>query len=487
MSYERSVLSDERHDRRYALWLAGGLALVGLHVVLALLSARFAYGADPLAMPVIALVGILICAGVVYLLIACRPITGSIGRGLVWWMIAVGAVLRAIMLPTTPILETDFYRYLWDGAVVVSGQNPYAHSLEQVLSSTGADRQIPTELHQLADEAGATLGRINHPHLRTIYPPVAQAAFAAAYLIKPWSLVAWRVVLLVFDVAVLVLLIATLRAVGLSVMAASVYWWNPLLIITVFNAGHMDLIAFPFVLGSLLLVVRNRYVLASGVLAIALGAKLWPVVLLPIVLRPLLARPARLAAALLVFAAVGGVMLYPLVATGLDSTSGLAVYSRSWQLNDALYKLFVWTAHAGLTLIGAHAYHSQLVARVAVVCVLVIWLVWLCRRAHANPRDLCQRCLLAVTALFLLSPAQFPWYYTWLVPLLAVRPRFSLLLLTVLLPLYYLRYHLAARGHVELFDYGVVWLEYVPVWCLLIYEAWQQRRRPTPVTASPAM
>ena len=128
-------MSDQQRNKRYALWLAAGLALVGLHVVLALLSPRFAYGADPLGMPVLALVAILICAGVVYLLTACRPITGAIGRGSVVWMIAVGAVLRAIMLPTTPILETDFYRYLWDGAVVVCGQNPYAHSPQQVLSA----------------------------------------------------------------------------------------------------------------------------------------------------------------------------------------------------------------------------------------------------------------------------------------------------------------------------------------------------------------
>jgi len=240
MFCDRAVWADKQPSRRYPLRLAAGVALIGLHVVLALLSARFAYGADPLGMPVLALVAILICAGVVYLLIGCRPITAFAGRGLVVWMIAVGAALRAIMLPTTPILETDFYRYLWDGAVVVHGQNPYAHSPQQVLSSTGANQQIPTELHQLAGQSGPTFQRINHPHLRTIYPPVAQAAFAVAYLIEPWSLVAWRVVLLAFEVAVLVLLIATLRALGLSAMAAAVYWWNPLLnqiTIILYNLG----------------------------------------------------------------------------------------------------------------------------------------------------------------------------------------------------------------------------------------------------------
>jgi hypothetical protein len=44
--------------------------------------------------------------------------------------------------------------------------------------------------------------------------------------------------------------------------------------------------------------------------------------------------------------------------------------------------------------------------------------------------------------------------------------------LTVLLPLYYLRFYLDFRDSAPLFDYGVVWLEYLPVWLLLVREWW---------------
>jgi rSAM/selenodomain-associated transferase 2/rSAM/selenodomain-associated transferase 1 len=73
-------LSGKQHSERYALWLAAGLALVGLHVVLALLSPRFAYGADPVAMPVVALVAILICAGAVHLPMVGTCVTASAAR-----------------------------------------------------------------------------------------------------------------------------------------------------------------------------------------------------------------------------------------------------------------------------------------------------------------------------------------------------------------------------------------------------------------------
>jgi hypothetical protein len=90
--------------------------------------------------------------------------------------------------------------------------------------------------------------------------------------------------------------------------------------------------------------------------------------------------------------------------------------------------------------------------------------------------DVWESSLLILAAVLLLSPTQFPWYYVWLVPFLTIRPRLSLLLLTALLPLYYLRFYFVARGNVAIFDLGIVWLEYLPVGWLLIRE-WRARPR----------
>jgi len=82
------------------------------------------------------------------------------------------------MLFTAPILEDDYYRYLWDGAVTANALNPYAYSPQQVLKGT----DIPVELTQLAEESGEVIHSINHPEIRTIYPPIAQAFFRAILL-----------------------------------------------------------------------------------------------------------------------------------------------------------------------------------------------------------------------------------------------------------------------------------------------------------------
>ncbi|MGD8779206.1 MAG: hypothetical protein PVH88_09635 [Ignavibacteria bacterium] len=47
------------------------------------------------------------------------------------WLPAIiifGLVVRIILTPTFPVLEDDFYRYLWDGAVTANGINPYEHA-----------------------------------------------------------------------------------------------------------------------------------------------------------------------------------------------------------------------------------------------------------------------------------------------------------------------------------------------------------------------
>ena len=76
---------------------------------------------------------------------------------------------------------------------------------------------------------------------------------------------------------------------------------------------------------------------------------------------------------------------------------------------------------------------------------------------------------LAVAALlFTLSPTQFPWYYTWMIPYLTVRPYWPLQLYTVTLPLYSLQYYMNSHGARSWFENGVIWLEHGPVYLAVI-------------------
>ena len=471
-------MSRNSEPRRRAAWIAtGGALLAGALATLAFGDA-FAYEIDVADTPVAWLVAVGMASGAVYLALPRLIRMSHPSAPLIAGMIGLGFALRLAMLPSTPILEDDVYRYLWDGAVVSAGIDPYAHAPSEVLANTlGDDIGDGAALARLAGESGVVLERVNHPHLRTIYPPAAQAVFALANGLAPWNLTAWRGVLLVFDAATLALIAALLATLGRSPLWAALYWWNPLVVKELFNSAHMDGLLLPFMLGAVLLAVRGRPVWAAGALAIAAGMKLWPVLLLPVILRTAWCDARATAAAVPVFAALAGAMAWPVIAAGLGPDSGFTAYGRTWEMNDALFMAVAWGMAGALDAANIAAYHAGILARLAVVAALAALVAWQCRAPADTAEALCGRVLAVVAALFLLGPTAYPWYYVWMAPFLAVTPRFSLLALSALLPLYYLRFHFDARGAAEVFDHGIVWLEYLPVWALLVWEL--ARDRPT--------
>ncbi len=388
------------------------------------------------------------------------------GRSAWIWIVGAGLLMRFVVLAAPPFLEDDYFRYLWDGAVASRGINPYALAPAAIDAGRLPDGELGSRLRKLADEGRGTLQAINHPDLRTIYGPTAQAAFALAHWVGPWSHLAWRGLLLVFDIATLALIVHALRVVHAPAWWAAWYWWNPILLREITSSGHMDALLFPCVLAALLLAARRRYVLSASLLALAAAAKVWPVVLLPLVLRPLLTRGRALAAGLLAFALISAGLWWPVVLAPWNEQSGFFAYARSWQNNDAIFSFIVWTAEQVLLWVGQHPWHAQSTARLILAGVTLLWVLRVPWRPPASIAALLRGALAIVAGIFLLSPAQFPWYFLWMLPLLAVTPRLSLLLYAALLPLYYLHYQYP----------WLVWVQHLPVCVLLIAEAVSRRR-----------
>ena len=172
-------------------------------------------------------------------------------NGCFFFIFTIGLVIRVAMLFSVPVLEDDFNRYLWDGAVSGNGINPYVYSPMQVLN------EDPEILGDLKSQAGKILNNVNHPHVKTIYPPVSQFVFALSYKLAPFNLIVWKIVLLLFDLITFFLLLYSLRIIGLSPLNVLIYWWNPLLINEIFVSGHFEVIAFPFVISAFLLINRK--------------------------------------------------------------------------------------------------------------------------------------------------------------------------------------------------------------------------------------
>ena len=125
----------------------------------------------------------------------------------------MAAAIRAAAWSAPLAPGDDYERYIWDGAVTAAGINPYRHSPQEAREAGPDDPALAA----LGRDGRGVLGRINHAHLRTIYPPVAQGLFAAAHLLALFRVAGLRIVLLAMDIAACMALAALL--LGIAVIA----------------------------------------------------------------------------------------------------------------------------------------------------------------------------------------------------------------------------------------------------------------------------
>lgn len=479
--YSRHQISDDRSIVQ--LWILSGAALLCCALGLAAASSQFAYELEVASRPILQFVAGYMVAGAVFLAIAWCLVPRSLAvarpSSILLLMIIAGLVMRVVFFGSIPVQENDYYRYLWDGALTAHGVNPWAYSPQEIIDGSVLDPTIVL----LKAQAGPALERINYGDLRSIYPAVPQAAFALAYTIKPFSLDAWRAVLLVFELVTLGLILLLLSSLNRPLIWSSLYWWNPIVIKEVMNSGHMEPVLIVPLLAALLLCIKARPVAASGVAALAVAAKVWPVLILPTVWRPLLRQPARLVSAAACAGLLGLALYWPIIVSQLDQNSGFVAFSTGWERISASFLILT----AAANLIPQFLVEPGSLARLLAAALVGITVLLSNRQPVAGPADTVQRFLIAACAMLLLSPVQLPWYFIWIAPFLCVFPYRGLLLMTLTFPLYYAFFKLTAVGVDEAWLLGLVWAMWLPVWIMLAFDWWTGKQLEPDIPNFPAV
>jgi hypothetical protein len=188
-------------------------------------------------------------------------------------------------------------------------------------------------------------------------------------------------------------------------------------------------------------------------LGLAVGTKLWPVMLAPLLLRPLRDRPLEWLGGIALLVAIIAAFSAPIYWGGLDSSSGFVAYGESWKTNSALFPALEGAAHGFLDAFGLAADNAGRLVRSALAVFVFLLALWLARPP---------------IALVLVSPAQYPWYMTWLIPFLAFQPVVGLLAVTATVPIYYASFHFHAMSAYPVYRDVVVWLIWLPVWLMTV-------------------
>lgn len=379
-------------------------------------------------------------------------------------LVAAGCLMRVPYFASGPLFEDDHLRYLLDGAVLASGQDPYRHAPADLL----ANPQLVAP--GLVETGHGIIARINFPDLRSIYPGTAQLLFAISHLIAPWGLNGLRSVAFLSEALTALLLWRLAVAQGYSPWRVAVVWCNPLLAFTLTGQAHIDAVIMPLLLGAAVATHRQRGGAAGLAVGLAVGVKLWPVLVAPVVARALWGNTRAVTAFVFAAALSSAVLCIPLVMSSLTPNSGLTAYAAGWAINNAP---FAWASFLAVSLGGSEAAGLLRVAIGLSMCALALALAY---RPIESLHSLFIRLCLVAAAAFYSSPAQFPWYAAWFLPLAALCGCWPLVAASVLLPTYYVFFPLADAGARDAFIYGVSIVHLVPVLAL----SWIAHRRGRP-------
>ncbi|OGB88740.1 MAG: hypothetical protein A3H39_14850 [candidate division NC10 bacterium RIFCSPLOWO2_02_FULL_66_22] len=351
-------------------------------------------------------------------------------------------LFRLLLLPTPPVLSSDIYRYIWDARIQASGLNPYLSR--------------PADFDNEAVRKDPLYQQQNRPFARTIYPPLAQAAFRAVRAVGGESVTAMKALMLLGDLASILILLHLLRSLGLPRSRVILYAWHPLAVFEIAGSGHVDALAIPFILLAVLAWQRGKDAVAGVALGAAALIKIYPILLLP----AFLARrrwPLLLGCGATVL--LGYLPLLP--GTGWQILGHLPRYlADPYEVfNPSLMGLVILLVSRLST---APVLWASWIGRAALLGALI----WIVRREAGDPQAFLARIFVVATAATLFTLTLHPWYLLWIVPFLAMQPRPAWISLSVAVALSYAFYVVAPSTRILI---GV--LEYLPFLLLLCWQA----------------
>lgn len=353
-------------------------------------------------------------------------------------ILGFGLLFRLTVVPLQPIASDDIYRYVWDGKVAAHGINPFA------LAPTDPSLQ---HLH-----TDVLPSKINFPHMRTIYPPLAQGLFFSSNLLFGDFLTGLKCLLILFDLVTVWLLILLLKQFSLNPALVTLYAWSPLPIMYFGLDGHIDALGIPFLLLAILLAARNRHVAAAVSLGFAALAKLYPLFVAPMLLRAVTGVRKLWVPAIPVIMLAAGCWLY------LEPTGGLyesfGIFNSTWEFNGSIFSLLYSILHSNE--------QAHLVSG-------VLFFLWIGGVALLD-RELLEKVFLGFLGFIILAPVVHPWYLSWLAALIVLRWSTAVFVLLGLSNLSNIVVYQYQQTGVWQFQPWIGLLEYIPFYALLVWE-----------------
>ncbi|NOT38155.1 MAG: hypothetical protein HOP11_12345 [Saprospiraceae bacterium] len=244
-------------------------------------------------------------------------------------ILIIGIGLRILSLFTLPTLSDDFYRYYWDGNLMLQGTNPFQYTPEEFLtlqSSLDSSMIIATE-------------QMNSFQYHTVYPTVCQMFFAISAYLSQDNIVGFSIIL-----KVLLLISETFLLWKISkntifktklIPIFTLYYINPLILVETFGNLHFEILMGLTFIMAVFYIMEQKYFLSWIAFATSILVKVYTVILLPFLLNFSKGKSNK---SMWVFILLLSTMLI-FIGPTLGNIQGYNLYLKQFEFNSFLFIL----------------------------------------------------------------------------------------------------------------------------------------------------
>lgn len=194
------------------------------------------------------------------------------------FLAGISLLFRLAFLFSIPNLSQDFYRFIWDGRMILEGFNPYLSLPETFIEQRNYPINQAVELYN-------GMGEMNGSHY-TNYPPINQLCFLIAALFANKSIlgsvIVMRALIILADIGILYFGKKLLEKLQLPIQNIFLYILNPFVIIELTGNLHFEPVMLFFLVWSLYQLSQRKWIFAAILLACSVSVKLIPLLFLPL-------------------------------------------------------------------------------------------------------------------------------------------------------------------------------------------------------------
>ena len=388
-------------------------------------------------------------------------------------------IFRAIFIFATPNLSQDFYRFIWDGRIILEGINPYLYTVTSFINHG----EFPVNQ---AQELYNGMGLLNASHFSN-YPPVNQLCFVIANLFSSKNIlgaaIVMRILIISADFGTLYFGKKLLTQLNLPIY--SIFWYilNPFIIIELTGNLHFEGVMIFFLIWSLYLLHLNKWQWAAVIFALSVSVKLIPLIFLPLFFNWFLIKtpihknklkkwiPKRkdtikLALFYLIIIGITLLLFTPFFASGFinNYSETVALWFTNFQFNASLFSI---AKAIGYSFRGRN--EIVIIGKITTLIVFLFVLIIAFYKKQKNTTQLITSMLLVLSFYFFTATTVHPWYVATLLMLsVFTKYKFPLIWSFVIILSYlaYININKADKSENLL----IIAIEYTVVYSVFIWE-----------------